>query len=615
MKLSRYKSREDFLNCENLVSMFFRQAEVLHKFPFLWYKSREHIDGKYRKLSWGEVANNIHSFAKGLQYIGIEPESKIIIASENRPEWLVASLAAMSINCVPVAAYTTNTPQGHAHIINDVEASVIIVSTNEIAKKILKAVRKIKRSITIITMEPVIGETIPSNVDLMHWKQIAQSNSKELKSDLPIKPIGREDTAFIVYTSGSGGEQKGIELSHKNIISNCYGANEIGNAIGLYKNKQEIFLSFLPLSHAYELSVGMFFPISLGAQICYAENFEMLADNIKDANPTFMMAVPRFFEILRLRILGRVKSKNKFYQRLFDLAILLGKKQYEHPEALTFKEKIQNRILDVVVRRAIKKKLGNSFKAFVSGGASLNYNVAIFFIALGIPIMQGYGMTEMSPVISCNIPFDNDIKTVGRPIPGIEAKISDDGEILVKGDAVMKGYWNDKKATDRVIDKDGWLHTGDIGIINDKGHIVISDRKRDIIVSSGGDNISPQRVEGFLALQPEISHSMVYGDGRPHLVAVLSINQNFIEDWTRFDGQFADISVLKDDPDFVKDIVEVVDRVNDTLPIIEKIRHFIISDEAFSVENEMITPTMKLRRHRIIQKYKTELNALYKEKA
>ncbi|MCP4394834.1 MAG: long-chain fatty acid--CoA ligase [Alphaproteobacteria bacterium] len=613
MRLSRYKTQKNFSNCENLVSMFFNQAEILHKFPFLWYKDKSRIDDKYQKASWGQVADDVKRFAHGLQYIGVEPDSRVVVVSENRPEWLISCLAVMSINCVSVAGYVTNTSDGHAHIIKDADASVIIVSTNEIAKEVLAAVRKSKRPITIIAMESIFGKVIPSNVDMMSWRQVLQSDSKELPMNFPTKPIVRDDTACIVYTSGSGGEQKGIELSHKNIIHNCMGANEIGNSVGIFPNKQEVFLSFLPVSHAYEMSIGMFFPIALGAQLYYSDGFDKLSENIIEANPTFMIAVPRFFEVLRLRILNRVKGRNKIYQKLFKLTIALGKKHYEHPEAMTKKEKLQNKMLDVLIRRSARRKFGIQFKTFVSGGADINYDVALFFVALGVPIMQGYGMTEASPVIACNIPYDNDISTVGRPLLGTEAKISRTGEILVRGDSVMKGYWNDEKGTNKAIDKKGWLHTGDVGEINDKGHIIITGRKKDIIVNSGGDNISPQRVEGFLAYQPEISHALIYGDGKPHIVAVVVASQEFIEDWTRFDGQIADMVVLKDDPDFVKAISEAVDRVNDSLSPIEKIRRFIIAKEPFSVKNGLMTPTMKIRRYRIIDKYKSQLNALYKK--
>jgi long-chain acyl-CoA synthetase len=411
----------------------------------------------------------------------------------------------------------------------------------------------------------------------------------------------------VIYTSGTGGAPRGVMLSHGAILCNCQGAIEVLKPLGLEDN---IFLSFLPLSHAYEHSGGQFFPITIGAQIYYAEGADTLVQNLAEVRPTIVTAVPRLYEVMHGRIAKGLEKMPAFRRRLFEKALALGRKQYEHPGTLSFMERIENKVLDALVRKKVAARFGGRLKAFVSGGAPLNYEVGLFFTALGVRLLQGYGQTEAAPVIAVN-PVDRiKLHTVGPAMRGVEVRLAEDGEILVRGELVMQGYWGDPEATARTV-KDGWLYTADIGRMDEDGYIEITDRKRDLIVVSGGDNVSPQKVEGFLTLEPEIGQAMVIGDKRPFIVALLIPDKEWALAWAKEKGKPEDLGQLVGDKEFRAAISSGVDRVNRRLSVIERVRQFILSAEAFSLENEMMTPTLKIRRHVIRKTYGAKLDALY----
>jgi long-chain acyl-CoA synthetase len=419
--------------------------------------------------------------------------------------------------------------------------------------------------------------------------------------------LARDETCCIIYTSGTGGVPKGVMLTHGSILCNIKGAYRLLQELG---TGNEVFLSFLPLSHSYEHTAGQFLPISIGAQIYYAESIDKLTDNMAEAKPTIMTAVPRLYEVIHQRIQRGLAKATPFQRKMFDLAYRLGRKNYEHPGSLTFKERVQNRVCDLLVRRKVAKRFGGRLKAFVSGGAALNYEIGVFFLALGVPLLQGYGQTEASPVISANRPKKIKIDTVGPIFDGLEARIADDGEILVKGEAIMKGYWRDPEATERAIG-DGWLYTGDIGEFDSDGYLKITDRKKDIIVLSGGDNVSPARVEGFLVLQPEIAQAMVHGDRHPHLVALIVPDPEFVKDWAARNGAADDLATLIESPAFNRAVGAAVDRVNTTLAPLERIRRFSVLPESFTIDNAMLTPSLKIRRHKIREKWGETIEKLY----
>jgi len=586
----------------SLPAMFFFQAERLKERNFLWAKS----GGVYKPLTWGQVFEQVKAAAAGFKSIGVKAGDRVIIVSENRPDFFIADLAIMSIGAVAVPTYTTNTAANHLHIINDSGARIIIVSTPQLARHVMAAAMEADNKVAVYVIDEP-HKVANSDVDVRAWSDLTAAGQG---AGVPAETaaLKREDLCCLIYTSGTGGLPKGVMLSHGNILANCYGATDLVKTLNI---GDEVFLSFLPLSHSYEHMGGQFLPISLGAEIYYAERVETLSANLLECRPTIMTAVPRLYESMRLRILQSLKRERPIKQKLFDLAMTLGVKKYETPEAMTVWEKILNVILDLLVRRKIQQRFGGRLKAMVSGGAPLPYEVGIFFVALGVPLLQGYGQTEAAPLISANPPLKVKLRTVGPPVKGVEAKIAPDGEILVRGEMVMKGYWNDPDTTLVAIDSDGWLHTGDIGHFDPDGYIEITDRKKDIIVNSGGDNISPQRVQGILCLEEAIAQAMVYGDKKPYVTAVIVPSESFAKAWAEQSNAPSDLATLAANAEFKSMIGKALERANGQLGAIEKVRKFILAPQPFTVENGQMTPTLKVRRHAIIREYKDALEALY----
>ncbi|MBL8644024.1 MAG: long-chain fatty acid--CoA ligase, partial [Rhodospirillaceae bacterium] len=491
----------DTATVKSLPGMFFEQAGRHGPKNFLWAKRGS---DKYEPQTWAAIDAQVKACAAGLKAMGVRHGDRVIIVSENRPEFFVADLAVMAIGAVSVPTYTTNTAFNHLHIINDSGAKVGIVSTPQLARHFVAAVMEANHKVTVVVMDEP-DKVMKSDTEIKPWAELMAAGQNAAQPTETAK-LQRTDLCCIIYTSGTGGVPKGVMLSHGNILANCYGATDLIKTLGI---DDEVFLSFLPLSHSYEHMGGQFLPISLGAQIYYAERVETLPTNMLECRPTIMTAVPRLYESMRLRILQGLKRQKPFQQKMFNMALTLGIKNYETPEQMTLWDKILNFIADKLVRRKIKDRFGGRLKAMVSGGAPLNYDVGVFFIALGVPLLQGYGQTEAAPLISANPPKRVKLRTVGPPVKGVEVKIAPDGEILVRGEMVMKGYWNEPDSTLVAIDSEGWLHTGDIGHLDEDGYIEITDRKRDIIVNSGGDNISPQRVQGVLCLEECVAQAMV----------------------------------------------------------------------------------------------------------
>ncbi len=596
----------DYADIRNLPTLFFDRAEAFGDRPFLWHKK----DDIWHPQTWREVADTVTALANGLRAVGIASGDRVALVSENRPEWLIADLAIMSLGAIAVPAYTTNTVADHLHVLSDSGSVAAIVSTPALAETVVPAASQSPDTQTVISIES-LTQPAPDGLRCLDWNDVID-NGRAAGGDLEndILKIERSSTCCLIYTSGTSGKPKGVMLSHGAILCNCMGAHYFLQDLPGFEQDTEIFLSFLPLSHSYEHSAGQFFPMSIGAHIYYAEGIDKLTSNIAEVRPTIMTAVPRLYETMHNRVRRGVERAGGLKQKLFERAVALGRKSYEAPGTLSINEKLTNCLLDVLVRKKVKDRFGGRLKTFVSGGAPLNYDIGVFFTALGLRILQGYGQTEAAPVVSCN-PFSlNKLQTVGPPLHGVKVRIAEDGEILVQGELVMQGYWNNPEATSETI-RDGWLHTGDIGEIDEDGYIRITDRKKDIIVNSGGDNLSPARVEGILTAEPEIGQAMVYGDRRPHLVALVVPDPDFLIEWSKDNAKSGDLTDLAGDSDLHKALQDVMDRVNDKLSVIERIRRIKIAPEAFTIENEMMTPTMKLRRHVVKEAYGEALEQLY----
>ncbi len=587
----------------NLVTMFFEQSERNGAQPFLWQKR----DGVYKPWSWDKVEAQVTSLAKGLLVLGLNNDERVVLVGENRPEWMVADLAIMAAGGITTPAYTTNTADDHRHILQDSGAKGAIVSTARLAERVIKAAKGLDGFEFVIVMDDA-STPKASSLKIISLKQaMAEGKSREDDIKARAAELNRSDTACIIYTSGTGGTPKGVMLHHGAILHNCEGALDALSELGIGR---EVFLSFLPLSHAYEHTAGQFFPIAIGAEVYYAEGVETLSANMLEAHPTIMTAVPRLYEVLYQRINAGVIKAGGLKQKMFMRTMELGRKRYDGDKLSQF-ERLQDFILDKLVRDKVRARFGGALKALVSGGAPLNPEIGMFFTSLGLRILQGYGQTESAPLISVNRPSWPRLHSVGPPVINTTVKFAEDGEILVQGELVMQGYWNNDEATRATI-KDGWLHTGDIGQLDENGHLVITDRKKDIIVNSGGDNVAPQRVEGVIVAEPELSQAMVYGDKHPHLVAVVVPDDGWLTGWKRANGKQGDLANLATDKDLHTALAPALGRINKKLNNIEKVRRFVIADDAFTIENEQMTPTMKVRRHVVRAIYGERLEALYK---
>ena len=486
----------------------------------------------------------------------------------------------------------------------------MIVSTDKLAQPLIPAIFRTGIVEHIIPIDEVRGYQ-GGNLECHSWSSMIEGDPVAARSAVETRLAGidRQTTACIIYTSGTGGAPRGVMQHHGAILCNVAGAAEILiEDFGI--SKDERFLSFLPLSHAYEHSGGQFLPIAVGAQIYYSEGLEKLASNIEETSPTIMVVVPRLFEVLRTRIMKQIEKQGGAAKTLMDKALEIGERKAAGKARL--RDKPVDFVIGKLLRPKIRQKFGGRIKAMVSGGAPLNPDVGIFFESMGLTMLQGYGQTEAGPVISCNRPAAGiAMHTVGPAMRGVELRIAEDGEILCRGELVMHGYWQNDAETRRAL-QDGWLHTGDIGHIDDRGRIVITDRKKDMIVNDKGDNVAPQKLEGMLTLQPEIAQAMVSGDKRPYIVGLIVPDAEWALEWAKANGEKFDLAALQDLPAFRTAIRDAIDRVNKDLSVIEKIRQFTFADEGFTIENEEMTPSMKIRRHKIRDRYQDRLDGLYR---
>jgi len=566
MELSRINS---------LVELFFTKYKEISSVsdkPFLkWLKNN-----KKDFLTWKQVESNIQILSEYLR-ANLSKGDRCVLLSENRPEWLITDISIMNAGGVTVPLFTSYSEKDYEYIIYDCKPKICIVSNDVQLKKIK---RFISDEIKVLSIEN-INDNIESIQNILE----KYSEKKNFNSYSNFnQTIERKDLACIIYTSGTTGNPKGVMLSHGGILSNCEGAQEILNS--LVKNSQPIFLTWLPLSHSYEHTV-QFVQILLGAKIYYAESLEKLLSNMAVAKPTIMTAVPRFYQNLYSKISINFSKQTGFKKKLISSTISLGIKKLNN-ENMNLIEKIINFFCEKLVRKKVKNQFGGELKAFVSGGGALDKKIGEFLNSIGLPTLQGYGLTETSPVVSCNIPGKIKIETVGPPFKTNQVKIAQDGEILVKGENVMLGYWNMKKETEEVI-RNNWLHTGDIGEITKDGNLKITDRKKEIIVNLGGDNISPSKIENLLCLNERIKQSFVYGDKKTFLVAL----------------------IVSESAENKKEIELYIENLNKSLSVVEKVKKFKLVKEEFTIENGMLTPTLKLKRKKILENYKDELEKLY----
>ncbi len=565
----------------NLNEIFESQKNKLRDKSLFWHKE----NGNWVSISWNEAGRQINILSEFLKKIEINKGDRISIISKNSPFWCISDLAIMKIGAITVPAYTTSNENELLYLLNHSESKLALLD-EEAYPKIQKIKRKLiftKKFILLENFKHIENKSFfKYHKDILNKKIVTHSQ----ESNIDYK-ISKNDTACIIYTSGTSANPKGVMLSHNSIKSNIEGAKIYLDDIKVDNHK---FLSILPLSHAYERTGGFLLPIYIGGEVYFSNNRDQLLNDLQFVNPTLMVAVPRLYDVLLKKISNSIKSKNKIIKYLFEKNLILANKKYNN-ENLNLKDKFLDFVIDLIIRKKIKKIFGKNLMAFVSGGAALKQNAAIFFFSMGIKILQGYGQTEYSPIISIT-PF-NKIKLdkVGKAIHLTEIKLSKDKEILVRGKSLMQGYWKDKMSTDKTI-INGWLHTGDLGLFDDENYLKILGRKNEMIVNSGGENIAPGPLEDLFLYYDEIDQIMIYGHEKPYLVALVYPSEE-----------------IKENKKLVR---KIFDEVNNNLSLTKKIRKFYLIKNPFSIETSELTPTLKIKRRIVEKNYHKELQSLYK---
>jgi long-chain acyl-CoA synthetase len=524
--------------------------------------------GAWQGLTWGAFAASVARVARGLRAAGVTVGERVVIVSENRPEYPIVETALMAIRAVPVPTYVANTVADHAHILTDSGARVAVVSTAALAERLART--GLLR--LLISMEPFAWPGLA----LLPWEELvtAEADVEGLRAEAAT--IAPDALACLIYTSGTGGEPKGVMTPHRAVLANCRGAHRL--FAQMPPCAEEVYLSFLPLAHAYEHTAGQFFMLAEGAEVAYARGVEHLAADMLAVRPTIMTMVPRVLEVIRARIQGQVARMSLPRRWVFARALALGQRRAERGW-LPLSQRLPDALLERLVRVPLRARFGGRLRVVISGGARLEPEIGGFFLGLGVALIQGYGQTEAGPVISASVPGTAGIATVGRPLAGVELRLAADGEILVRGDPVMLGYWGREEET-RAVLRDGWLHTGDIGVIDADGVLTITDRKKDLIVLSGGENVSPARIEGLLVAEPEIAQAVVLGEGKAGLVALVVAAEGCDE----------------------MAVAAAVSEVNMRLSVTERIRRHAVVPP-FTVDNGLLTATQKVRRHLVAREH------------
>lgn len=586
-----------------LISMFEETIQHYGDKPALAHKPR---GGTYLDISYTELGESVDAFSKGLNALGVEKDDRVAILSENRPEWAITDFGSLKTGAVTVPMFSTLTAAQVGYILNDSGAKVICVSTEKQLEKCLSIRGEVPTLEQIIIFDSIEGETLEGVTEFEAVCELAGEATDNTTSEDAI--------ATIIYTSGTTGNPKGVMLTHANFIFNLEACKSLINV-----SETDVLLSFLPLSHVFERLGGHYVPLFSGAKIAYAESTFTVAQNMQEVAPTVMLSVPRLYETMHDRILRAVQEGSSLKQKIFHWGVSVGSsvssaiQQGKKPSAIL---QLQQNIADKLVFAKLKAATGGRLRFFVSGGAALPQAIAEFFHAAGILILEGYGLTETSPVISMNYPDKWKFGTVGAPVPGVEVQIAEDGEILTRGPHVMKGYFNNEAATAEVIDEDGWFHTGDIGIIDVDGFVKITDRKKNIIVLSNGKNVAPQPIESELVQSPFISQIMVVGSERKNLAALIVPNFDALKTWAAENSiDTGDLSAMLQTREVQQHIQsEIRNRLTDFADF-EQVRRFVLLEKEFSQEADEMTPTLKLKRNVIIEKYADAIEGMYPEDA
>ena len=587
--------------------MLRRSVEQFRDKPVLLHKE----GGEYRPITYGELDERVQRFALGLVELGVGPGARMALLSENRPEWAIADLAALSIGVVNVPLYATLPPAQVEYIVEDAGAEIVVASNQKQLAKVLEVRDRLPLVKAIVVMDA--PEPLPDGVLTMAEvsdRGAARSGGNEEFRRLA-EGVRPSDLASIIYTSGTTGPPKGAVLTHDNFMSNAQAA-----ALQFEIQTADVFLSFLPLSHVFERMAGHYLPLLIGCTVAYAESIFTVQTNMVEVKPTVMASVPRLYESIQSRIQDGIAKQPERKRKFAEWAIGIGERynskrvRGESPDLLAT---VLYPLADAKVLRPIRERVtGGRLRFFISGGAPLPVATARFLTAIGLHIVEGYGLTETSPVICINLPTRTKLGTVGPPVPGVEVRIAPDGEILSRGPHIMKGYFNKPEETEKAIDADGWFHTGDIGLLDEEGFLKITDRKKDIIVLANGKNVAPQPIEARLKSSPYISASVLFGDRQQNIVALIVPDFDHLKSWAREKGlSQRDPEELVKLPEVKKLLKDEIEANSKELADFEKVRRFTLLTKDFSQEGGELTPTLKIKRPVVAKNYDAEIQSMY----
>ena len=566
------------------------------------------VDGQWKTITHSELRSDVESFALGIQLHGIVPGERIGIIAENRIEWAIADFAITSMSAIDVPIFPTLTARQVAYIYNDCDAACVIVSN----KYQLKKVKEVWDDIPSLRLVIVMNDDVEPEERVLRFADVikggrdsASDTERRTKFETMARRVHEDDLLTLIYTSGTTGHPKGVMLTHKNLMSNIAGSLAI-----VHIDESDVFLSYLPMCHSYERMTGFYLAFAVGASTYIAESIETVADNMREIRPTVMTSVPRLFERIKMRVEGAVRQEGGLKEKIFNWAIAVGREASAGGPVVS--KSLRYKLADALVFKKIRDRTGGRLRFFVSGGAALSYDVGHFFYAIGLRILEGYGLTETSPVLCFNREGEEELGTVGKPIPNVEIKIADDGEILARGPNIMKGYWKNEDATRDAIEPDGWFHTGDIGRINERGRLQITDRKKHILVSSGGKNIAPQLVEGIITASPLVDQAILIGDHREFCTALIVPSVDGAQQWAKDQNiVFGSWEELVSSKELFTAIQKDLNQLQHHLSKYERVRRFRLLPIAFTVENGMMTPTLKVKRKAVIESYAAVIDELY----
>jgi len=590
--------------------MFYSKKQFYPDHIAYRYKSK----GEWIAVNFKKAVETAELMSGGFASLGIEKGDRIAIVSGNRMEWALADYAALFLGAILVPVYPSLMAHQIAYILNDAQAKLVIVEDGTQVSKIEKIRSQLDTVENIFVIEEFDNrkdETWP----LLSCLERAGGTFLENHRDyIPghIKAVRREDVATIIYTSGTTGEPKGVVLSHKNFFANLESVSDLFDCY-----PEDEFLSFLPLSHILERTAGHYFSCYHGATVCYAESIDSLPENLIEIKPTLMISVPRLFEKMYGRILESVESGSPLKRRIFYWALRSGGTYMKYQmagENAPLSVRIKQTVAYKLVFSKLNERLGGRIRYCISGGAPLPATIGEFFNAAGLTILEGYGLTETSPGIAFNRPDAYKFGAVGRPLPNVEVKIAADGEILTRGDHVMQGYYNKEEETKEVIDSEGWFYTGDIGFIDDDGFLVITDRKKNMIVTSGGKNIAPQPIENCLLTSQFIEQAVVIGDRRKFCSAIIVPSRAAVETWAQREGIVAeDYTSLLSNEKLIVFMQGEIDRLTESFASFERIKKFCLLPELFSQDGGELTPSLKIKRRIVEEKYAAEIEKMYRD--